>query len=496
LASIRLKIASLAKKLIILHKKYAIGLVLIAIYAILLFTVPPLVFDKDVTPILASITLIMVAVYVLLGLEIVHRTVLATFAAVLSIILAVTLGSIPAEKSLDFIIESIDFNTIGLLLGMMIIVAILGETGIFHQVGIKLGKVSKGNVWTLMLLLCTFTAVASMFVDNVTTILLMVPVTLSITRTLRIHPIPFIIAQVIVSNIGGAATLIGDPPNILIGSAAGIDFNSFLIYMGPTMAIIFVISLLLLKLFFKKELKGEQRLEKESDVQALMHRDEDAIVTHHKGLLIKSIIVLVGVIILFSLQGITHLEVSVIAIGGAAALLAITRVPLEKILHEVDWPTLLFFIGLFVIVGMAEHAGLITILAKLAISITGGNPWLTFVMITWLSGIASAFVDNIPFTTTMIPLVHALATTPSIAFTFGTEFQINPLWWALALGADLGGNGTLIGSSAGVVAAGLSMKLGHHISFMRWFKIGFPFMLITLTIGTFVLPMILLLIDR
>jgi Na+/H+ antiporter NhaD/arsenite permease-like protein len=347
-----------------------------------------------------------------------------------------------------------------------------------------------------MLLLCAFTAVASMFVDNVTTILLMVPVTMSITRTLKIHPIPFIIAQVLVSNIGGAATLIGDPPNILIGSAAGIDFNSFLIYMGPTMAIIFAVSLLLLRLFFKKELKGEQSMEKESDVQVLMHRDEDAIVSHSKGLLIKSMIVLIGVIVLFSLQGITHLEVSIVAIGGAAVLLAITRIPLEKILHEVDWSTLLFFIGLFVIVGVAEHAGLITVLAKLAIGITGGDSWLTFIMIIWLSGIASAFVDNIPFTTTMIPLVHSLISTPSIASTFGTEYQINPLWWALALGADLGGNGTLIGSSAGVVAAGLSMKFGHGISFMRFFKIGFPFMLITLAIGTFVLPMVLLLIGN
>ncbi len=313
-----------------MQKKFSIGFILIAIYAIVLFTVPSLVFDKNVTPFLASITLVMVTVYVLLGLEIVHRTVLATFAAILSIILAITLGSTPAKESLDFIIESIEFNTIGLLLGMMIIVAILGETGIFHQIGIKMGKASKGNVWTLMLLLCTFSAVASMFVDNVTTILLMVPVTLSITRTLKIHPIPFIMAQVLVSNIGGAATLIGDPPNILIGSAAGIDFNSFLIYMGPTMAIIFVMSLALLKVFFKKELKGEQSLEKESDVQVLMHRDEDAIVSHSKGLLAKSLIVLVGVIILFSLQDITHVEVSIVAIGGAAVLLAITRIPSRK----------------------------------------------------------------------------------------------------------------------------------------------------------------------
>jgi Na+/H+ antiporter NhaD/arsenite permease-like protein len=217
-----------------LHKKYTIGLILISVYAIALFTIPSLIFDKNVAPVLAYITLIMVAVYVLLGLEIIHRAVLATFAVILSMVLAIALGSTPAEESLDFIIESIDFNTIGLLLGMMIIVSILGEAGIFHQIGIKMGKASKGNVWILMQILCTFSAVASMFVDNVTTILLMVPVTLSITKTLKIRPIPFIIAQVLASNIGGASTLIWDPPNILIGSAAGIDFNSFLIHMGPT----------------------------------------------------------------------------------------------------------------------------------------------------------------------------------------------------------------------------------------------------------------------
>ncbi len=472
-----------------MHKKYSIGIVLIALYIVFLITIPPLVFEKSVTPILAGITIIMVAIYVLLGLDIIHRTVIAMFGAVLSIILAIVVGSMVAEDSLHFVIEAVDFNTIGLLLGMMILVAILGETGVFHQVGIKIGKISKGNVWILMLLLCTFTSVASMFVDNVTTILLMVPVTLSITRTLGIHPIPFIMAQVLVSNIGGAATLIGDPPNILIGSAAGIDFNSFIIYMGPTIAVVFGFSLLLIKIFFKKELKSEQQLEQTEDIQELMHRDENVIVIHHKGLLIKSLIVLIGVIVLFSLQTVTHLEVSIIAIGGAAVLLIISRVSLEKILHEVDWSTLLFFIGLFVIVGVAEHAGLISILAKLAIDITGGDPWITFVMIIWLAGIASAFVDNIPFTTTMIPLIHTLNVDPNIAASFGPEsgFQFSPLWWALALGADLGGNGTLIGSSAGVVAAGLSEKFGHHISFTRWIRIGFPFMIITLIIGTIVL---------
>lgn len=479
-----------------LKRKHIIGLLSIAIYAILIFTIPPL-FEKNISPILAISTLIMISVYILLALEIIHRSVLVILFAIIITISAVVFGSISAKDSLDFIIDSIDFNTIGLLLGMMIIVAVLGETGIFHWLGIRLGKASKGNLWKLMLLLCSFTAVASMFMDNVTTILLMIPVTLSITRTLKVNPIPFIISQVLVSNIAGAATLIGDPPNILIGSAAGIDFNTFLIYMGPTMAIIFVVSLFLLKLFFRKELIQQEHLEKESDIHELMERDENKIIKVNKNMLIKAIIVLVGVIVLFSLQRITNLEVSIIALGGAAVLLVISKINFEKILHEIDWSTLLFFAGLFVIVGVAEHAGLINILAKVTIDITAGNPWLTFIMIIWLSGIASAFVDNIPFTTTMIPLIDSLISTPSIASSsFGNDFQTNPLWWALALGADLGGNGTLIGSSAGVVAAGLSMKFGHSISFIRWFKIGFPFMLITLTIGTFVLPMILLLIGR
>ncbi len=345
-----------------------------------------------------------------------------------------------------------------------------------------------------MVLLCTFTAVASMFVDNVTTIFLMIPVTLSIVRTLGLQPFPFIMAQVLASNVGGSATLIGDPPNILIGSAAGIDFNSFLIYLGPTIAVVFVFILLLIKLFFRNDLKSAQKLGQQKDIQELMDRDENMIVVHHKGLLLKSLIVIVGVVILFSLQTITHLEVSIVAIGGAAVLLIISRVSLEKILHEVDWPTLLFFIGLFVIVGVAEHAGLITILANMAINITGGDPWLTFFMITWLSAIAGAFIDNIPFTTTMIPLVHTLHTDPTIAAAFGPDsgYQFSTLWWGFPLGADLGGNGSLIGISAGVVTAGLSQKFGNYISFTRWIKIGFPFMLLTPVVGNIVLYGLLL----
>jgi Na+/H+ antiporter NhaD/arsenite permease-like protein len=481
-----------------MQKKILIGLVLIIVFGVLIFSIPQLIGKENVAPILSISALILISIYIVLSLEIIHRGSLALLGATVIVSAAIGFGALQPEESLDFIIEeAIDFNTIGLLLGMMVIVAIFGETGVFYWVGIKASNLSKGNLWKLMLLLSTFTAIVSMFIDNVTTILLMVPVTLSVARILKVPPIPLILSQALVSNIGGSATLIGDPPNILIGSAANIDFNSFLIYMGPTVAIVFVASLLLLGFFFQKDLqvktKKQEQLTLENDnnktnlIHELIQPDEGSFIKD-KNLLKKSMIVLIGVIILFSLQNLHHIEVSVIALGGAAVLLVITRAHFEKILHEVDWATLIFFTGLFIIVGIAQHVGLINILSSAALNITGGNFWNTYIMIIWFSGISSAFVDNIPLTATMIPFVETLNADPNIALTVD-KFQISPLWWALALGADFGGNGTLIGSSAGVVAAGLSERFGYRISFIRWFKIGFPFMLITLAIGTIVLPL-------
>ena len=478
-----------------MQKKILIGIVLIIIFAVLIFSVPQLIGKKSVAPILSISALVLISIYIVLSLEIIHRGSLALLGATIIVSAAIGLGALQPEESLDFIIEeAIDFNTIGLLLGMMVIVAILGETGVFYWFGIKANNLSKGNLWKLMLLLCTFTAIASMFIDNVTTILLMIPVTISVFRTFKISPIPFIIAQTLASNIGGTATLIGDPPNILIGSAANIDFNTFLINMGPTVAIVFVASLLLFRFFFKKDLyaqeKPQQTTIKNNDTNIIKEQIQgnETSLIKDKNLLKKSLIVLVGVIILFSLQNLHHIDVSVIALGGAAVLLVISRAHFEKIIHEVDWSTLIFFTGLFIIVGIAQHVGLINILSSAAINLTGGNFWNTYIMIIWLSGIASAFVDNIPFTATMIPLVETINADPNIALTV-KEFQVSPLWWALALGADFGGNGTLIGSSAGVVAAGLSERFGYRISFIRWFKTGFPFMLITLAIGTVILPL-------
>jgi len=319
-----------------------------------------------------------------------------------------------------------------------------------------------------------------MFIDNVTTVLLMIPVTIAVFRIFKVSPMPFILAQALASNVGGTATLIGDPPNIMIGSAANIDFNTFIIHMGVTVAVSFIASLFLLRLLFRKDL-----IVPVQNIEQLMKEDETAYLKD-KSLLKKSMVVLIGVIALFIVHGSLRVEPSIIALGGAAVLLVITRSSPERVFHEVDWPTLLFFTGLFIIVGTAEHAGMIDILSRAAINVTGGDPWLTFAVIVWLSAIASAFIDNIPFTATMIPLIQTINLDPNIAALFG-QFAISPLWWALALGADFGGNGTLIGSSAGVVAAGVSEKNGHPISFNRWFKVGFPFMIISTAIGIVVL---------
>jgi Na+/H+ antiporter NhaD/arsenite permease-like protein len=466
-------------------EKHILSILIVTLFGITIFMVSNF-FELKISPFILFSSIVMVSIYVILSFEIIHRTSIAIFGALILVIASLLVGVLQPEETLHFVIDVIDFNTIGLLLGMMIIVAILGETGIFNWVGIKSIRLSRGNLWKLMMILCVFTAITSMFVDNVTIILLMVPVTLSIFRSLKISPIPFILGQTLASNIGGAATLIGDPPNIIIGSAANIDFTSFFINMAPPILVTFLFGIILLKIIFRKELKTIVNISgrfKDIDEKSLIK---------DKSLLKSSIIVLAGVIFFFIIQGAIGIEVSIIALGGAAILLIITRTHVEKVLQEVDWATLIFFTGLFVVVGILEEIGLISLLAKIVLGITGGEPWITFHAIIWMSAIASAFIDNIPFTATMVPIIETLNLSPSINFTFD-NLDINPLWWALALGADLGGNGTLIGSSAGVVAVGISLKYGHKISFIRWFKIGFPFMILTVALGSVILTLMTLL---
>ncbi len=461
-----------------LNKKTITGFVLLGILSVLIWLIPGAIgFDASIS--LRLLAIVLLSIYIVLAFEIVHRTVIVLVAATIAIIIGITTGLFEAEKSFEFAIHSIDFNTIGLLLGMMVIVTILAETGIFQYIGIKMSKASKGSMWKLLVMMSVFTAVTSMFIDNVTTVLLMIPVTISIFKTFRMSPVPFILAQVLASNVGGTATLIGDPPNIMIGSAAGIDFNTFFIHMGPTIGVSLIVSLILFKVFFRKDLRASPQ-----NLEEIMSQDEKSFIKD-KSLLAKSLLVLFGTIALFVIHGILHVEPSIIALGGAGVLLLISRIKPEKIFHEVDWSTLIFFACLFITINVGRESGMIDALAKVALGITEGDPWANFFMITWLSAIASAFVDNIPFAATMIPLIDVLNQNPTIAAEF--NYAISPLWWALALGVGLGGNGTLIGSSAGIIAIGLAEKHGYRITFNQFFKVGFPFMIITVAAGSIVL---------
>jgi Na+/H+ antiporter NhaD/arsenite permease-like protein len=324
------------------------------------------------------------------------------------------------------------------------------------------------------------TAVASAFLDNVTTVLLIVPVTISVARILNINPIALILAEVFASNVGGTATLIGDPPNIMIGSAAGISFIDFANRMTPEVVITFVISLVLLKFMFRRDLR-----QKAEHIERLEDIDEKKEIKD-MVLLKKTGIVLFAVIVLFVIHGMLHIEVSIVALAGAAVLLLITKTQPEKAFHHVEWTTLLFFAGLFVVVSGVEISGALEILAQETLKITGGNLASTMFLIVWMSAFVSAFVDNIPYTATMIPIIQNISADPSFANSI-SSFAHNPLWYALAIGADFGGNGTLIGSSAGLIAVALAEKYGYPISFRTFLVRGLPYMIATTLIASMIL---------
>jgi len=458
---------------------FVVGMITLAAIIVMLFTLPGHV-GLELTIGMALTMSVLVGMYVILITETVHRTTLALFGALLILLVLIYTGLISVHDSVSFVIGAIDFNTIGLLLGMMIIVGILSETGIFQYIAIRAAKMAKGNVWKLMVLLSIITAVASAFLDNVTTVLLIVPVTISVARILNINPVSLILAEVFASNIGGTATLIGDPPNIMIGSAAKISFVDFAIRLTPEVAITFAISLLLLKFMFRKDLK-----QKPEHIERLQEIDENKEIKD-RMLLKKTMIVLFAVIGLFVLHGVLGVEVSVIALAGAAVLLLVTKTHPENAFRHVEWPTLLFFAGLFVIVSGVEASGAFEVIAHEALKITGGDLASTMFLIVWMSAITSAFVDNIPWTATMIPIIQNISVDPSFASSI-SGFTHNPLWFALAIGADFGGNGTLVGSSAGLVAIALAEKYGHPIFFRTFLVRGFPYMIVTTLVATMVL---------
>jgi len=465
-------------------RSFAIGILALVVLLVMLFTLPEYV-GLELTVTMMATLGVLIGMYVILITEVVHRTALALFGALVMLIILFSTGVLDTHDSVDFVIGAIDFNTIGLLLGMMVIVGILGETGIFQYIGIKAAKISNGNVWKLMVLLAVITAVGSAFLDNVTMVLLMVPVTISVCRILNINPISLILAQIFASNIGGATTLIGDPPNIMIGSAAGIDFVTFAYHMTPEIIITMGVAILLFKFMFRKDLK-----QKPENVQKLQELDEKKEIKDIM-LLKKSAIVLGAVILMFMFHGMVGLEVSIIALGGAAILLVVTGKQPQVAFRHVEWPTLLFFCGLFIIVGGVEVSGALELLAHNILEITGGDLGKTLFAIVMTSAFASAFVDNIPFTATMIPIIENISVDPSFSNTLA-EYTYNPLWYALAFGADLGGNGTLIGASANLVAIAVAEKFGYRIFFREFLIKGMPIMIITTMVafGAFYLRVI------
>ena len=405
---------------------------------------------------------IFLVIYGIIISEKINRTAISLFGAIVMIIL----GILNQEQA----IEHIDFNTIGLLVGMMIIVNILKRTGVFEYLAIRAAKKAKGDPWKILVLFAIITAVSSAFLDNVTTILLIVPVTLVITDTLDTNPIPFMFTEILIANIGGTATLIGDPPNIMIGSATGLGFVDFIVNLAPVVIVISVATLFLLKLIYKDFLKA-----KDENKQKIMKMDE-TITIKDTLLLKKSLIVLFITILGFMVHSQFHLESATIALGGASLLLVISKIDPEEILFEVEWTTIFFFMGLFILVGSLVEVGVIDNLAKKMLELTKGNLFVTTLTILWVSAIASAFLDNIPFVATMIPLIKAM--------TASGQLDANPLWWALALGACLGGNGTIIGASANVIVTGIMAREGRPVSFMSFMRIGFPMMIVSIIIST------------
>ena len=448
---------------------------------------------------------ILIAVYVLIIFETVHRTLAAAVGGVVAM-LALNYYDTGDTLTLAEVTTMIDWETIGLLLGMMVMVGILSNTGVFEYFAVLSYKKSGGSIWTLVVILCSVTAVLSAFLDNVTTMLLLTPVTIQLAKVLDIKPIPLLISEVLFSNIGGAATMIGDPPNIMIGSGLspdkiasaeggkyaymsdyGVTFNDFIIEMGPGILMCIVPSFMLLKWYYADEFSGS-RIRDVAELES-KYGIKDAKMLKVAGF------ILVLVILNFFLHPITHIADSWIALVGAVImLLATDRHELEEPLHHVEWTTLLFFAGLFVLVHSLQYMGVIAFIGEYverAIAFFGSDTGdgqtvrlaAAILIVLWVSAVASAFIDNIPYTATMIPIVL------QIADNLG-DYLLGPLIWALAFGACLGGNGTLIGASANVVTAGMSEEAGYPISFNEFFKAGFPIMILT----TFIVSLYMLLV--
>ena len=418
-------------------------------------------------------SILFVVTYAVIVSEKVNRAIVSLLGAGLMIML----GVINQETA----ISGIDFNTLGLLIGMMVIVAITKRSGVFQFIAVWSAKQVKASPWGILLMLSVVTAVFSALLDNVTTVLLIAPVTLLICHELDLTPYPFLFAEIFASNIGGTATLIGDPPNIMIGSAVKLTFNDFLFNLAPIVPVILLVTLGIIYVVWGRKLKATD----DARSRIMQFRERDAITD--TTLLKQSLFVLFLVIGGFVMAHPFNLEPATIAMSGAALLLLLSNLHnnaekqsenVHLIFGKVEWVTIFFFVGLFIAVKGIEEAGLLEILADKALNLTGGDMALTAMTILWVSAIASALVDNIPFVATMIPLIKTMAPT------FGGAENLLPLWWSLALGACLGGNGSLVGASANLIVAGFAERSGHRIRFLPFMAGAFPLMLLSIAIAS------------
>ncbi len=419
-------------------------------------------------------SILFIALYAIIVSEKYNRAIVAGLGASLMVML----GVLNQETA----VEGIDFNTLGLLTGMMVIVAITRGSGIFQYVAVWSAKKVNASPWGILFMLSLVTAVFSSLLDNVTTVLLIAPVTLLISHELKIDPYPFLFAEIFSSNIGGTATLIGDPPNIMIGSAVGLSFNDFVINLAPITPLILAITLAIIYLVWGRNMHASVEAR-----ERIMNFKEREAITDPK-LLKQSLFVLSLVIAGFVLAHPLKLEPATIAMFGAALLLLLSNLSnsaeeqsedVHKTFAEVEWITIFFFVGLFIAVKGIEEAGALQILADLVIDYTGGDLTITALVILWVSAVASAVVDNIPFVATMIPVIKSMAPT------FGGAENLMPLWWSLALGACLGGNGSLVGASANLIVAGFAERAGHRIRFLTFMLMAFPMMILSIVVASF-----------
>lgn len=421
---------------------------------------------------IAIAAIILFLAYFFIAVEKIPKVTVALIGGTLTIILGLLSqeNGIHGNFNPDYFVNYIDFNVIFLLVSMMIIVNISAKSGMFNWVANELLRFTKGKPKFVLLTLGLFTAVVSAFLDNVTTVILIMPVTFIIAKELDIDPIPLLITEIITSNIGGTATLIGDPPNIIIGSAAGLSFLDFVLELSGIVILICFVSLFILMFMFRKRLKTTP--EKMLHVKNI---DNSKTITNFP-LMLRSVIVLGLVILGFLLHGVIHLQASVVAMAGASFLLIFEKP--KHIFREIEWNTIFFFIGLFIIIGGLEASGGIAAMARWLLDITQGSQNATAMIVLWASGILSGFIDNIPYTATMSPMLMQIQNTMGVEYT-------HPIWWCLSLGACLGGNMTIIGAAANVIVSETAYASGHTISFMKFMKYGMLITIISLVLGSF-----------